>query len=212
MSKNKFYAVKIKNKSWIKSSWEETIPLIKGVKGVLHKSFKTKEEAEAWIKGISPKEDDGLFVYVDGSFFEDFNYAGWAFVVVFNGKEMHRDSGITEIPAKSRNIDGELTASIKALEWLNSNDKTGVICHDYLGVAHFATGEWKAKTPISIDYIRKSRPILKRNIFKKVDAHTGHKWNDLVDLLAKEAIEKAKKNPPPPVEVLKEGQLNLFDV
>ncbi|HOG69571.1 MAG TPA: hypothetical protein PK366_09340 [Fibrobacteraceae bacterium] len=103
--------------------------------------------------------------------------------------------GVTPEPAKSRNIDGELFAAIKALEWLKENQRVGTICHDYEGIARFAKGEWKAKSPVALEYMKKARPLLGENKFKKVDAHTGHQWNDLVDQIAKDAILDAKSKP-----------------
>jgi ribonuclease HI len=37
------------------------------------------------------------------------------------------------------------------------------------------------------------KPLLFRVKFEKVAAHTGVKWNEIVDKLAKDAVEKAKK-------------------
>ena len=175
--------------------WDECLVLIKGVKGVLYKSFKSLEEAQNWLKGVSEEADSSLQIYVDGSFSPDFPYSGWGLVVVENNEEQFRLGGVTPEPAKSRNIDGELFAAIKALEWLKENQRVGTICHDYEGIARFAKGEWKAKSPVALEYMKKARPLLGENKFKKVDAHTGHQWNDLVDQIAKDAILDAKSKP-----------------
>jgi ribonuclease HI len=42
-------------------------------------------------------------------------------------------------------------------------------------------------------YVAAAKPYLNRVQFEKVAAHTGVKWNELVDKLAKEAIAKARK-------------------
>ncbi len=191
----KYYAIKTPQFEKIVTNWDECLVLIKGVKGVLYKSFKTLEEAENWLKGVSEEADSSLQIYVDGSFSPDFPYSGWGLVVVENNEEQFRLGGVTPEPAKSRNIDGELFAAIKALEWLKENQRVGTICHDYEGIARFAKGEWKAKSTVALEYIKKVRPILGENKFKKVDAHTGHQWNDLVDQIAKDAILDAKSKP-----------------
>lgn len=193
MPKQKFYAIKSPNESKIVMTWAECEKLTHGVKGVLFKSFGSRAEAEAWISGMEASVPEGLRVFVDGSFSPDFPKSGWAFVVTENDKEIARGSGITAFDAESRNIDGEVMASFQAMRWLDSNDKTGTICHDYEGIARWAKGEWQAKSNIAKRYVAAAQPYLHRVSFEKVEAHTGVKWNELVDKLAKEAIARAKK-------------------
>ena len=193
MPKQKFYAIKSPNESKIVLTWAECEKLTHGVKGVLFKSFGSRAEAEAWISGMEAPVPDGIRVFVDGSFSPDFPKSGWAFVVTENDVEIARGSGITAFDAESRNIDGEVMASYQAMRWLDSNDKTGTICHDYEGIARWAKGEWQAKSNIAKRYVAAAQPYLHRVSFEKVEAHTGVKWNELVDKLAKEAIARAKK-------------------
>ena len=193
MPKQKFYAIKTPNESKIVMTWAECEKLTHGVKGVLFKSFGSRAEAEAWISGMEAPVPDGIRVFVDGSFSPDFPKSGWAFVVTENDVEIARGSGITAFDAESRNIDGEVMASFQAMRWLDSNDKTGTICHDYEGIARWAKGEWQAKSNIAKRYVAAAQPYLHRVSFEKVEAHTGVKWNELVDKLAKEAIARAKK-------------------
>lgn len=193
MPKQKYYAIKTPNESKIVMTWAECEKLTHGVKGVLFKSFGSRVEAEAWISGMEAPVPDGIRVFVDGSFSPDFPKSGWAFVVTENDVEIARGSGITAFDAESRNIDGEVMASFQAMRWLDSNDKTGTICHDYEGIARWAKGEWQAKSNIAKRYVAAAQPYLHRVSFEKVEAHTGVKWNELVDKLAKEAIARAKK-------------------
>ena len=193
MPKQKFYAVKSDNEKKIVTTWTECEKLTHGVKGVLFKSFATREEAEAWLDGMEAPAPDGIRVFVDGSFSPGFAHSGWAFVVTDNDKEIARGSGITAFEAESRNIDGEVMASFQAMRWLDAHDMNGVICHDYEGIARWAKGEWQAKSNIAQMYVKAAKPYLHRVQFEKVAAHTGVKWNELVDKLAKEAIAKAKK-------------------
>ena len=193
MPKQKFYAIKTPEESKIVMTWAECKKLTHGVKGVLFKSFASRAEAEAWISGMEAPVPTGLRVFVDGSFSPDFPKSGWAFVVTENDVEIARGSGITAFDAESRNIDGEVMASYQAMRWLDSNDKTGTICHDYEGIARWAKGEWQAKSNIAKRYVAAAKPYLHRVSFEKVAAHTGVKWNELVDQLAKDAIARAKK-------------------
>jgi ribonuclease HI len=193
MPKQKFYAIKTPNESKIVMTWAECEKLTHGVKGVLFKSFGSRAEAEAWISGMEAPVPDGLRVFVDGSFSPGFPKSGWAFVVTENDVEIARGSGITAFDAESRNIDGEVMASFQAMRWLDANDKTGTICHDYEGIARWAKGEWQAKSNIAKRYVAAAKPFLHRVSFEKVEAHTGVKWNELVDKLAKDAIARARK-------------------
>ena len=174
-------------------TWAECEKLTHGVKGVLFKSFGSRAEAEAWISGMEAPVPDGLRVFVDGSFSPGFPKSGWAFVVTENDVEIARGSGITAFDAESRNIDGEVMASFQAMRWLDANDRTGTICHDYEGIARWAKGEWQAKSNIAKRYVAAAQPFLHRVSFEKVEAHTGVKWNELVDKLAKDAIARARK-------------------
>ncbi len=193
MPKQKFYAIKRPEGGQIVDSWEVCETLVRGEKGVKYKSFSTRVEAEAWLSGETAEEPAGVRVYVDGSFTPSCDKAGWAFVVIEDGKEIARGSGFTAFPAESRNIDGECMASYQAMRWLDHNDKYATICHDYEGIARWAKGEWQAKSNIARQYVAAVKPFLFRVKFEKVAAHTGVKWNELVDKLAKEAVEKAKK-------------------
>ena len=197
MAKQKFYAIKAPDGGKIVLSWEECQQLTHGVKGVLFRAFPSRAEAQNWIDGISAPVPKGLRIYVDGSFLEGFPKAGWGFIVVENDTEVARGSGVTVFDAESRNIDGECMASFQAMKWLDANDKTAVICHDYEGVARWAKGEWKAKSSIAQKYVEACRPLVHRVSFEKVAAHTGVKWNEAVDKLAKDAIARAKKGPAP---------------
>ena len=199
MAKQKFYAIKAPDGGKIVLSWEECQQLTHSVKGVLFRAFPSRAEAQNWIDGISAPVPKGLRIYVDGSFLEGFPKAGWGFIVVENDIEVAHGSGVTVFDAESRNIDGECMASYQAMKWLEANDKTAVICHDYEGVARWAKGEWKAKSSIAQKYVEACRPLVHRVSFEKVAAHTGVKWNEAVDKLAKDAIARAKKGPAPVV-------------
>lgn len=189
----KFYAIKTPEFCKVVTSWPECEKLTHGVKGALFKSFKTKEEADAWCAGISAPVKDGIRVFVDGSYSPDFPYAGWGFVVTDGDEILAKACGVTSFPAESRNIDGEVMASYQAMRWLAANNKTGIICHDYEGIARWAKGEWQAKSNIAKQYVSAIQPYLKNVQFEKVEAHSGVKFNEMVDGLAKEAIAVAKK-------------------
>ena len=64
------------------------------------------------------------------------------------------------------------------------------IYHDYEGIARWCTGEWKANKTGTQAY-KKFYDDLKKDVqinFIKVKGHSGNKYNDIADQLAKQAI------------------------
>lgn len=195
MNKKKFYAVRFPIGPIVLNSWEECKILVHGVSGAQYRSFAERENAEVWAYSAeSERKIDELKLYVDGSYISGIPYGGWGVVAVKNGKEEWRSSGLTEEPALSRNIDGEVEASIRAIVWLKKNPQPAVICHDYEGIARWITGEWKAKSEVAQRYVRQVGKLPQEVRFEKVIAHSGERWNDLVDLLARTPLLEMKKS------------------
>jgi len=181
----KIYAAKfIDGTHWIGYSWPECEKLVTGKPGVKYKSFALKEDAEAWISGKKVIKK-GLRIYVDGSFMPTNERAGWSWVAVENGVEIAYDFGTTPHPAASRNIDGELYAAWKAMEYLAKIQRKGTICYDYQGVESWATGEWNTGSSVSQIYVNRISEIKIWADFEKVTGHSGDEWNDRADDLAK---------------------------
>jgi len=192
-TKKKFYAVKGTVAPAIYATWAECEKKVHGVKGALFKGFATRAEAEAWLDDsatATEKVGEGeVLCYVDGSYSPQAGlFAGWGFVVVKGDEELHSAYGRTHEAALSRNIDGELEATVHAIEWCLARGLRAVICHDYEGVGRWALGEWKASSEIAKRYQAQLRGKLGGIRFCKVSAHTGHRWNDRADALAKRGI------------------------
>lgn len=136
--------------------------------------------------------DQGLCAYVDGSFYN--NVVGWGFVIVENGKVIHKDQGIVNFPnaVKSRQISGEIQAVLEVLKYVETEKKTEInIFYDYLGLEKWAKKLWIANTEIAkyyIDILSQSTIAIRWN---KVQAHTGNIYNEMADRLAKSAIQNA---------------------
>lgn len=219
-NKKKYYAVNVSNKLTVVESWDECKRLVDGVSGALYKGFKTKSEAEDWL-GLPTEDapieveqhdfdedsieervigdgalcDDVIRVYVDGSYQNSLSkYAGWGIVALLNGHVIHQDYGVTRGPALSRNIDGELRASLEAMKWAAQSQKKIHLYHDYEGIARWALGSWKAKSEIAKMYVQACQPWLEWVRFTKVSAHSGDTWNDKADELAKLGIEEWEQN------------------
>lgn len=130
--------------------------------------------------------------YVDGSFNEESVEFGYGVVMFFKGEELRmKDSSKDADLVEMRNVAGEIQGAMKAMEFAVDNKISYLtIYHDYLGISKWCTGEWKANKKGTIDYKKYYDQCKKKvNItFKKVDAHTGDKYNELADSLAKEAV------------------------
>jgi len=202
----KYYGVKNgpSNEAIIFDNWPKCQAFIKG-KFVKFKGFKTLNEAKEFVgfafKGTSKvkksqakdtplaKDAKGIYIYVDGSYMhKKSKYGGWGYVIVKDGIELISACGRTEKIAESRNIDGELEATINAINWSKIHINEPVtICHDYVGIAKWGKGEWKANKPLTQNY-KKFMENITGVKFRKVAAHTGNFWNEFADKLAKKGI------------------------
>lgn len=129
--------------------------------------------------------------YVDGSFNAETNVFGYGVVMFHNGEEIHLSKAYDdEEMASMRNVAGEIYGSMAAMEYaIEHKVKHLSIYYDYMGIAKWCTGEWKTNKAGTIAY-KKFYDKVKRKVnitFYKVKGHSGDKYNDLVDKLAKEA-------------------------
>lgn len=198
----KFYAVKKGKKTGIFSTWDECKEQVTGFKGAVYKSFKTLSEAEAFLERNEEKienieEVDGVYAYIDGSFDRVSGVYGSG-VVIVDGDKKHeyKHAGNREDYAQLHNVAGELEAA-KFVMWyaVDKKIKEVTLFYDYQGIEAWAVGDWKANLPYTQDYVKfynKVKTAVKVS-FVKVKAHTGVELNELVDKLAKEAIEQFKK-------------------
>lgn len=189
----KVYAVKDGGEHRIYTNWPECYQAVHGKSGVVYKSFTSRQLAETWLESTSinpePISTKAIKVYVDGSWSPARAEAGWAWIAVKEGKEIARANGVTDGPALSRNIDGELMAALDAMHWVAQIDEPAILYHDYEGIARWALGEWQAKSMIAKQYVQHCKTLLHKISFAKVKAHSGDEWNEKVDALAKQALQ-----------------------
>lgn len=198
--KQKFYAVKNGHKIGVFDTWEECKASVDGFSGAEYKSFKTREEALAFVKGeefVTEQKaalvghPDEATAYVDGSF----NPATGAFacgvVMLVDGKEITFNQAYTDAElAKMRNVAGEICGSILAMRYCIKNKiNTLHLYYDYEGIEKWCMGVWKTNKPGTLRYKEfynstKDKLTVK---FHKVKGHSGDKYNDMADALAKEA-------------------------
>lgn len=199
MKKN-FYAIRKGLKTGIFDTWIECEKYIKNYSGAQYKGFATKEEAETYLTYSTKKvaKDDQpinqLIAYVDGSFSEEKQIYSYGCILIVDGQELKHISGTDEKYIKSRNVAGELLGAMEAIKWAKLNDyKCITIFHDYEGIASWADGAWDANTDGTKEYkqfVEEHRSLI--NIcFKKVVAHSGDKYNEKADELARKALDNS---------------------
>lgn len=133
-----------------------------------------------------------LTAYVDGSFLGGTTAFG---AVILKDESIIKElSGIvTGEEGAYHQIGGELRASLEVLNWAKANGYSEItIAYDYEGVRKFATGEWKPENTIARKYQEEVQGLDIQINWLKIPAHTGNRWNEYVDQLAKDA---AKSNP-----------------
>ncbi len=93
--------------------------------------------------------------------------------------------------ASMRNVAGEIKGAEAAMRYAVSQGYSKLyIFHDYEGIARWCRGEWKAGKEGTKAYKAYYDSIQDRLqvIFVKVAAHTGDKYNEMADKLAKQAL------------------------
>ena len=212
VSKKKFYAVKVGRIPGIYGTWDECKMQVDGYPNSKYKGFERLSEAESFVgpevldsmkltsdisaseaKASAPLEDGyAVKAYVDGSYdVATGNYASGA-VILVDGKTIELNRLYTDgAGSKLRNVAGEIKGAELAIEYCKKHGiNSVVIYHDYLGVGKWADDEWKANldmTKAYKSYIRECRKNMRIN-FVKVKGHSGDKYNDMADALAKAAL------------------------
>ena len=139
----KFYAVKNGKTPGIFETWDECKKSVDGYSGAVFKSFKTKDEALAFL-GIESSSNSGIPIdidgsiasasscvdgciasdsscataYVDGSYNIATKEFGYGVVMFHNGEELHMSKSFSDAEmASMRNVAGEIFGSMAAMEY-----------------------------------------------------------------------------------------------
>ncbi len=206
----KFYAVKQGRKTGLFTTWDDCKAQVQGYSGAVYKSFSTLQEAQQYLWGetngaeasakqqtaeaAEPMPAEGEMVaYVDGSFHLQKRMFAYGAVIFYNDKEYRFAGSDADAElAEMRNVAGEIRGAEKAMAFaLEQGAKVLHIYHDYEGIARWCTGEWQAKktgTQQYRDFYKNARQQGLAVHFHKVKGHSGDKYNDLADKLAKEAL------------------------
>ena len=191
----KYYAIKTDDFNTIVESWDEAKEIIQGLKAPKYKSFQTIEEAKAFISGEELKNKDNYpyMAYTDGSFDSDTNKYSFGCVLLMNGNEYHFKKGYApDEYSPLRNVAGEIKGAGFIINYaINHNIPELHLYYDYNGIEKWYVGEWKAKSAIAIKYqeFAKEAKSKIKVVFHKVKSHANDYYNEMVDKLAKEALE-----------------------
>jgi len=201
MAAKKFYAVKSGKKTGIFNSWEECKANVEGFPNAEYKSFSSKQQADDYLHGKTAASDipdltpGEAIAYIDGSYshgLKQFSYA----VILFINNEKIIFSGYDDFEsnpelAKMRNVAGELKAAMHAIKLAKEHGaKRITLYYDYAGIEMWPTGKWKAKLLYTQEYAKYVQKMMSKLDVKfvKVAAHTGDRYNEEADQLAKAAL------------------------
>lgn len=196
----KYYAVRIGRKTGIFNTWDECRRYVTGYSGAVYKGFDCEEDAAAFLNigekknttGCDLNSENKAVAYVDGSYNiknKNFSYGA---VIMYKNDE-YKLSGSFDDPslAGMRNVAGEIKGAEAAMQFCIDNEIHEIdIYHDYEGVAKWCIGEWKANkdgTKSYVEFFKKVSESVNVN-FIKVKGHSGDKYNDMADSLAKAAL------------------------
>lgn len=133
--------------------------------------------------------------YVDGSYNEAIGRYAFGCVLLLPDGEIVRKSGNGNNPETLaiRNVGGEMLGAMYAVQWARKHSFESIeICYDYSGIACWATGAWKTKNELTKKYagfMQRQGNFIKIT-FTKVKAHTGDRYNEEADELAKAALNR----------------------
>lgn len=236
-----YYAVQKGRHPGVYENWSDCQREVTGAAGAVFKKFKTRAEAEAFVKAdgydlelpfgesetsspssvsttkrtaVAPKgplfhsvsdvtradvlqelsevETEAL-AYVDGSFNLSTGVYGYGGVLLCRDGSIRplQGHGRDETLRTMRNVAGEIHGSMAAIQAAADAGIASItIFYDYMGIEMWANGQWKTNkegTRAYKSFIDQIRPRIVIR-FQKVAAHTGVRFNELVDQLAKASV------------------------
>lgn len=193
MAKQKLYAIKDETHKLIVDSWDECQKILKECTNPKYKSFSTKEDAENFLNDIVSKPIEGPTAYIDGSY--DINTGCYSFggILLIDGNEYKfKKKYEPDEYAQYRNVAGEIKGAAYVINYaIKLGIKELNLYYDYMGIEQWYLGKWKANTTISENYVNFANSVKDKITvnFHKVKSHTNNHYNDVADILAKEALK-----------------------
>lgn len=196
----KFYAVRNGYHTGIYNTWEECRKEVSGYSGAEYKSFQSLKDAEKYL-GINSQislfdenipQKNTAVAYVDGSYNIKTKIFGCGVVIFYDGKDTTFSKSFSDPEmAVMRNVAGEIEGAKLAMQYcLDNNIEEIDIYYDYEGIEKWCSGAWKTNKQGTIAYKQFYNEAIK-NVkvnFIKVKGHSGDKYNDMADRLAKDAV------------------------
>lgn len=197
----KYYAVKQGHKTGIFYTWDECKKQVYGYSGATYKSFETLQQANEFLGLVDESQkplveklisEAEAIAYVDGSYEHTRREFSYGAVIFYNGIEEHfAEKFNTPELVEMRNVAGEIKGAQKAMQFCIDNCIGSIdIYYDYEGIEKWCTGVWKA-TKLGTKAYQTFYDSVKDKVrvrFVKVAGHSGDKYNDLADKLAKGAL------------------------
>ncbi|MCD8180188.1 MAG: ribonuclease H family protein [Firmicutes bacterium] len=189
----KYYAVKNGFHIGIFNTWDECKREVSGYSGAEYKSFASLDEAREYVSVDTQAGNKNIATaYVDGSYNIKTKVFGCGVVIFLKEKEIIFSKAFSDPDlAQMRNVAGEIEGAKAAMQYCADNNIEEIrIYYDYEGVEKWCTGAWKTNKPGTIAYKKFYDDISKkvRVDFVKVKGHSGDKYNDMADRLAKDAV------------------------
>ena len=160
-------------------------------RGPLFHSVSDVTQADV-LQELSAVETEAL-AYVDGSFNLSTGVYGYGGVLLCRDGSIRplQGHGRDETLRTMRNVAGEIHGSMAAIQAAADAGIASItIFYDYMGIEMWANGQWKTNkegTRAYKAFINAIRPRIEIR-FQKVAAHTGVRFNELVDQLAKASV------------------------
>ena len=189
----KFYAVKTGRTPGAYGTWADCKAQVDGYSGAVYKSFPTAAEALAFVTGETKQvERSGVVAYVDGSYHSGTGEFSYGVVILRDGKELCFQEKLNDPSlAAMHNVAGEIKGAECAMRYAVAEGLSEItIVHDYEGIAKWCLGEWKAGKEGTQAY-KAFYDSIKSQVhvtFQKVKGHSGDHYNDMADMLAKQAL------------------------
>ncbi len=194
----KYYAVRNGRKTGVFETWNECKAAVSGFSGAAYKSFTNREEAMDFVTADSKADEDRdekkseAFAYVDGSYDDTTKSYSYGMVMMVKDDELHFNKKFEKDDMSDmRNVAGEIQGSMAAMQYcLDNKIKSISIFYDYEGIEKWCNGDWKAKkegTQKYVEFYKNASQYVDVD-FIKVKGHSGDKYNDMADELAKKAL------------------------
>lgn len=201
MTSSKYYSVRKGNQIGIFRTWDECQKSVKGYSGAEYKSFQNLEDAERYLgnklENVVPNDinkinDNEMIAYVDGSYDSNIGYYSYGAITFFKGERKEFSGrGNDKALLDMRNVSGEIMAAQAAMAYaVDKQVEKLYLYYDYEGIEKWATSAWQAKKEGTKQYKAYYDKISKKLEVKfiKVKAHTGDKYNEEVDALARKGL------------------------